>query len=173
MPDPQRIPIKPRVRVPFYVLAGLVASGCLGVFIYREGGPGRQSAAEVAVLLAGTESARVTFFRLQPIRLDPSQLQREIHLHGWKVLGHQPLRDSEVEHLRDFLRSGSTYGTDNIHCFQPGMGIRFETEARVLDLVICLNCQKFLAYDGLNEKGWNLSTAGCARFAAIYEAHAP
>jgi len=172
MTEPQPIPAKPRFSVAFYVLLGLVALICIGVAVYREGAPGRKSAAEVQAFLSDTETARVTFFKLDPKDEDPSQPRTGRRLHGWRVLGEQPLKEAETQDLRSILTSGSTYGTGSFHCFQPGMGIRFQTEARVIDLVVCLSCQKFLAYEGDEARSWSLSGIGCRRLGTLYTAHA-
>jgi hypothetical protein len=172
MTDPQPAPPKRRFSFAFYVLLGLVASVCVGVFLYREGEAGRVLAAEARRMLEGTESSRGTFYKLDP-KTDPAQPPLGKHFHGWKVLSETPLIAPEVKDLRDLLLSGSTYGTQNIRCFQPGMGVRLQTESRELDLLICLDCKKFVTHDGAVVQSWNLSRTGCSRFGSLYKAHVP
>jgi hypothetical protein len=172
MTEPRPLPARRRFSPTFYILLGLVAAACIGVFLYREGEDARKQAAEAKRIVEGLEKSRGTFYRLDPkseLAFSPTGPE----FHGWKVLGEQPLPEAEVRDLCDLLASGSTYSRDNIRCFEPGMGFRLQSDSRTLDLIVCLNCQKFLTHQGSEIRSWNLSKSGCARFETIHKAHVP
>lgn len=167
------MPARRSYSVLVYVLILLAAMVGIVVFIYREGEASREDAKAVVEMLEGLEAARGTFYKLDPMRSDPTQSPKKPQFQGWTLLAEQPLKPEEVRDLRDILTSKDTYGRDAIKCFEPGMGFRLQTDSRVLDLVVCLSCQKYVAHDGPVVKSWNLSKSGCDRFAVLYKAHVP
>ena len=173
MTDPQPIPARRSRGVTFYVLLGLIAAVCIGLFIYREAEIYRKIAAEAAQMLQGLESAKGAFFALDSKGTSRVGPPAEGYFHGWKVVSEQPLKSGALEKLLGSLASGDSYGRESAHCFEPGMGLRLQTGARTLDLVVCLYCRKYIAHDGPVVRSWNLSRTGCDRLESIYQAHVP
>ena len=128
-----------------------------------------KSAGEAQALLTGLEKAEITFYRL-----DPNVRGREVKgeaFHGYPVLDKKPYKD-EPE-LRALLTDPKSYGKLPAACFDPGMGFLIKGEKVEVDLVICLDCQRVVAYRGETDHRWVLSDGGNDRLRKIYDAMIP
>jgi len=150
----------------------LLAAG--SYFVYVSGAPARAASKSFEALLAGTETATVTFYTIDPVSgHTPPEKRQGAYLRDWKILQEKVLRDPrDVQRIRSILSSSGTYGTEAFHCFDPGLGFRFQTESRRIELVICLACRQIYAYEGDRRKFWILSESGVKKLYEVYETHA-
>jgi hypothetical protein len=163
-------------RFKFLLAALALSVGAL--FYFVEGLKGdKKAAAEVESFLAGTESAQVTFFQLDPKSILTSPRGSSgPYLQSWKIVRDVPLTDPEdVRRIRSLLTSPKTYGKDNYRCFEPGMGLRFKTERRSIEFVLCLDCYHSYAFDNGarleidRQRRWSLSRGGADRLMDVYK----
>jgi hypothetical protein len=82
--------------------------------------------------------------------LDPwqSKYEPKDDFHGWCVLGHTPLKDSDA---RKALVAALVKGVEDKKgvagdCFNPRHGIRATYDGKTVDLVICFECMKVQGY---------------------------
>ncbi len=57
-------------------------------------------------------------------------------------------------------------------CFDPRLGLRFNSGGPEVELVTCLACNWIHAYNGYHVKPWAPSKIGAQRLKKIYMAHA-
>jgi hypothetical protein len=158
----------------FKVLLAALALSIGALFYFVEGLKGdKKAAAEVESFLAGTETAGVTFFQLDPKSdQDPPDRRQGPRLREWRIVREVPLTEtSDLQRIRSLLTSPRTYGGESPRCFQPGMGLRFKDEKRTVEFVLCLDCLHNNGYEGAKERSWNLSRGGADRLMDVYKSH--
>lgn len=163
-----------RLLVCLVLVAVLIPLGS-----YLIGRAGRPAAKEVETFLAGSESAVVSFFRLDPkSNLLPPGERPGASFHGWRILREVPLEAPIVQEVRSILTRPVSYGGQSPRCFQPGMGLKFKSPSRTLDFVLCLDCRHSHGYDDHAPhpdqpvKVWALSSRGADDLMRIYKRYA-
>jgi len=160
----------PHPRIPaLYRILGVGGLACFCFLAYWAGAPARKSASEVERYLDPAEPSQVTFFKLDPLGPPTARAGK---FHDWAVASERRMAKDEARELKGILTSAGTYSSDGLHCFDPGMGFRFEKESVMLDLAVCLSCRKIRGFPG-NGRYWDLSDEGSRRLESIYKAQAP
>jgi hypothetical protein len=164
-------PPSPARRVFLLALGGLaILSGAATWWKFRS--PARLDSQNALNLLAGMETANLTFFRLNPIGPKAADAPPPPKLRDWEILQTKSIQDrTQVDRVRAILMDASTYGDQAFNCFDPGLGFRFETAGRRIELVICLSCRHVYVYEVDRRQFWILSDAGARRLMEVYEAH--
>jgi hypothetical protein len=91
-----------------------------------------------------TAESPITAYRITGEEVDVRLFANDPNtFHGYAIVQEQAINDAALrQEVIGVLNSRLTYGSDDIMCFEPGIGIRFGKGNAQVDALICLHCDK-------------------------------